>query len=92
MQLNTPEEARAFLRLCLDPGYGIKRTVPKLAKVLPPFLRDQVEEFAPHLAELRAAAEEAARAAGAASAAYVEGLRAWIEQETEQPEAEGAAS
>ncbi|TFV33155.1 hypothetical protein E4K10_30205 [Streptomyces sp. T1317-0309] len=55
--LNTEEDVRGFLRLCLDPGYGIKRTPLQLTRVMPQPLRDKAEEYAPHLTELRQAAE-----------------------------------
>lgn len=92
MQLNTPEETRAFLRLCLNPGYGVSRTPAKLAKVMPPVLRDRVETFAPHLAEIRRAAESADHWATVARARHADALRDWIDQDAERPAPEGAAS
>ncbi|MGW5582924.1 hypothetical protein [Streptomyces sp. NPDC003857] len=55
--LHTEEDVRGFLRLCLDPGRGVERAPLQLTKVMPQALRDAVEQYVPHLAELREAAE-----------------------------------
>lgn len=83
LQINTPDDLRAFLRLCLDPGPGRdKRTVEHLAEIMPPFLVDQLAEFAPELGVLRDRVNMAEAAAKAARAEYTKGLRSWISQET----------
>ncbi|MFF0395116.1 hypothetical protein ACFYSJ_04900 [Streptomyces sp. NPDC005248] len=83
MQLQTPDEVRDFLRLCLDPGLGRKnRSVTQLALIMPDWLAAPLTEHAPHLAELRNAVDRAEAAATEARAAYTEGLRAWIADET----------
>lgn len=83
MQLQTPDEVRDFLRLCLDPGLGRKkRSVTQLALIMPDWLATPLTEHAPHLAELRDAVDRAEAAATEARAAYTEGLWAWIADET----------
>ncbi|MFC7791316.1 hypothetical protein [Streptomyces cinereoruber] len=77
--LETEEQVRAFLRLCLAPGHGITRTVAKVAEILPPLLRDRVEAFAPHLTYLRGVADMAQARADKARAAHAEALGAWID-------------
>ncbi|GHA94164.1 hypothetical protein [Streptomyces chryseus] len=77
--LNTPEDTRSFLALCLDPGYGVKRTVNKLADVMPPWLRERVDQHAPHLAQLHAEADRLQAAADEARAAYAAALGDWIQ-------------
>ncbi|MGA5496679.1 hypothetical protein ACPCSP_20190 [Streptomyces cinereoruber] len=77
--LDTPEETREFLRLCLDPGHGIQRTPDKLAEIMPPQMRDQVEAFAPHLTYLRGIADMAQAGADEARAAYAGALADWID-------------
>jgi hypothetical protein len=83
MKFETPKEIRDFLRLCLDPGHGIKRTPDKLAAIMPDLVRDRLEEYAPQLAELRQDAERAEGMAGEARTAYVEALSAWIADDAE---------
>lgn len=78
MDLTSPTAVRDFLALCLDPGHGIKRTPATLAKVMPGPLGAAVDQFAPHLAALRQAADEADRQARAARKAYSDALAAWI--------------
>ncbi|WP_329157675.1 hypothetical protein OHB49_03010 [Streptomyces sp. NBC_01717] len=83
MQLQTPDEVRDFLRLCLDPGLGgKKRSVTQLALIMSDGLAASLTEHAPHLAELRDAVDRAEAAATEARANYTEGLRAWIADET----------
>ncbi|MFF0765051.1 hypothetical protein ACFYWH_34300 [Streptomyces sp. NPDC003737] len=55
--LHTEEDVRGSLGLCLDPGRGVERAPLQLTKVMPQALRDAVEQYVPHLAELREAAE-----------------------------------
>lgn len=76
--LNTPEEAREFLRLCLTPHRGDPRTAEQLAKILPGWVRERLHVHAPHLADLHAAAERA-------RAAYVDAMTAWIDGTTPEP-------
>lgn len=88
MDLSSATAVRKFLTLCLDPGRGIKRTPATLAKIMPGPLGAAVDQFAPHLAELRRAAEEADRQAAAARKTYADGLAAWIST-GEQPAEQG---
>ncbi|MEU6628366.1 hypothetical protein ABZ905_08740 [Streptomyces parvus] len=75
----TREELRAFLRLCLDPGHGRDpRTVEALARLMQPWLLDDIAEYAPHLQQLRKDAETA-------QAAYLAALETWITAETVDP-------
>ncbi|MFE6551669.1 hypothetical protein ACFVHS_25160 [Streptomyces sp. NPDC057746] len=76
--LYTEEEVRGFLRLCLDPGYGPKRAPLQLTRVMPEQLRDKVEVYAPHLAELRQAAELLEEQGRTARETYADGLAAFI--------------
>ncbi|MEC3995229.1 hypothetical protein VSR01_17470 [Actinacidiphila sp. DG2A-62] len=85
MQFQTEEEVRDFLRLCLDPGHGVKRTPAKLTAIMPDLLRDRLEGHAPHLADLRQEAERAEAATEKARAAHAEALGAWIEGDTPPP-------
>ncbi|WP_329131613.1 hypothetical protein OG552_10675 [Streptomyces sp. NBC_01476] len=79
VRLDTEPEVRAFLKLCLDPGPGFpKRTVAKLAKVMPDWLRGPLAIHAPDLAELRAEAVRLRAEAERADRAYVKALGAWI--------------
>ncbi|WP_208635490.1 hypothetical protein, partial [Streptomyces griseus] len=72
----TREELRAFLRLCLDPGHGREpRTVEALARLMQPWLLDDIAEYAPHLMRLRKEAETA-------QATYLAALEKWITAET----------
>ncbi|MER6632263.1 hypothetical protein ABT301_29285 [Streptomyces sp. NPDC000987] len=82
-QYETPEDLRSFLRLCLDPGHGIKRGPEKLAEVLPEPLARKVAEFAPHIGGLRHAAQALAEQAKQARRAYADALAAWIREEPE---------
>lgn len=75
----TREELRAFLRLCLNPGHGRdSRTVEALARLMQPWLLDDIAEYAPHLQQLRKEAETA-------QGAYLTALEAWITAETVDP-------
>ncbi|WP_019061763.1 hypothetical protein [Streptomyces prunicolor] len=83
-----PEALRSFLKLCLDPGHGIKRTPVRLAEVLPEPLARKVAEFSPHVGGLRhvaQAVDEQAKAAQNrakdAHGAYADALAAWIHDE-----------
>lgn len=78
MDLSSATAVREFLALCLDPGHGIKRTPATLAKVMPGPLDAAVDQFAPHLAALRQAVDEAERQARAARKAYSDALATWI--------------
>jgi hypothetical protein len=87
-QYETPEALRSFLKLCLDPGYGIKRTPVRLAEVLPEPLARKAAEFAPHLGGLAhfaqaldEQAKQAQRRAKDAHRAYADALAAWIHGE-----------
>ncbi|MFE0541084.1 hypothetical protein [Streptomyces sp. NPDC058891] len=77
-QLATEEDVRGFLRLCLDPSYGPKRAPLQLTRVMPEQLRNQVEEYAPHLVELRQAAELLEEQGRKARETYADGLAAFI--------------
>ncbi|MFG2748056.1 hypothetical protein [Streptomyces xanthophaeus] len=71
--LNTEAEIREFVALCLR-----SRTVPKLAAVMPDWLRDPIEAQAPGLTELRETAEHLEREASRARRAHTTALGAWI--------------
>lgn len=71
--LKTEAEIREFVALCLE-----TRTVPKLAEVMPPWLRDPIEAHAPGLTELREAADRLEREAFRARRAHAIALGAWI--------------
>ncbi|MCX5407476.1 hypothetical protein OHA37_26885 [Streptomyces sp. NBC_00335] len=77
--LNTETEVRAFVALCLK-----TRTVSKLAKVMPDWLRGPVESHAPDLVELRETAEHAEAQATKARRDYTKALGAWISSEAGQ--------
>ncbi|MFD9422213.1 MULTISPECIES: hypothetical protein [unclassified Streptomyces] len=78
----TRDELRAFLRLCLTPGHGReKRSVETLARLMHPWLLDDIAEYAPHLMQLRTAADTA-------QANYLTALETWITAETIEPPAE----
>lgn len=91
MDLTSANAIRAFLALCLDPGRGIKRTPAQVAKVMPAPLRDALERFAPHLADLREACDSLDEHAQDAHQIYADALDAWIRNEprplTETPPA-----
>ncbi|MCX4778135.1 hypothetical protein [Streptomyces sp. NBC_01264] len=80
MKLETAEEVRKFLVLCLK-----TRTITKLAKVMPGWLGDQLDPHAPHLAELKETAARLDREAERAHRAYAKALGAWIAADAEQP-------
>ncbi|MEU3785225.1 hypothetical protein [Streptomyces sp900129855] len=84
-QYETPEALRDFLKLCLNPPYGDKRTPVRLAEVLPTPVYQAVIEHAPHLAELRIIARELAKQAEAAHTVYADALAAWINDEEPKP-------
>ncbi|MFI1702977.1 hypothetical protein [Streptomyces griseoruber] len=84
-QYETPEALRSFLKLCLDPGHGVKRTPVRLAEVLPEPLARKAAEFAPHLGRLRHDAEALDEQATRAHGAYAEALAAWIHGEDPKP-------
>ncbi|MCX4609482.1 hypothetical protein [Streptomyces mirabilis] len=69
---------RDFLRLCLDPGRGIKRTPAKLAGIMPGPLEEALMRFAPHLGDLRTEADRQEAEARRARNVYVDALAAWI--------------
>ncbi|MEH0579031.1 hypothetical protein QBA54_32180 [Streptomyces sp. B21-108] len=85
-QHENPEALRDFLKLCLNPPYGDKRTPVRLAEVLPTPVYQAVIEHAPHLAELRIIARELAKQAEAAHTVYADALAAWIHGEEPQPD------
>ncbi|MEW2302027.1 hypothetical protein AB0958_18975 [Streptomyces sp. NPDC006655] len=89
-ELNTPEEIRDFLRLCLNPPGRGARTPAQLAQIMPDWVRGPLHEHAPHLAALRAEAERLDEAAARAHRAHAAALAKWIEG-TEPPSAEGVA-
>ncbi|MFF5668859.1 hypothetical protein ACFY8S_01765 [Streptomyces hygroscopicus] len=78
---DTPEALRAFLKLCLDPGHGIRRSPEKLAEVLPEPLAGKTAEFAPHLKELRHVAQALDEQARKAFREYADALAAWVNEE-----------
>ncbi|MEU0275950.1 hypothetical protein [Streptomyces sp. NPDC006307] len=80
--LTTREDVRSFLALCLNPGYGVQRTVAKLADVMPPWLRERLDHHAPHLAQLHAEADRLQAQADQARTAYTDALAAWINNPT----------
>ncbi|WP_406321768.1 hypothetical protein [Streptomyces sp. NBC_00519] len=89
---DSPEALRSFLKLCLDPGYGIKRTPVRLAEVLPEPLARKAAEFAPHLGGLShfaqaldEQAKQAQRRAKDAHRAYADALATWIHGEEPKP-------
>ncbi|MFF4036389.1 hypothetical protein ACFYZ2_42745 [Streptomyces sviceus] len=84
-QYDTPEALRSFLKLCLDPSHGIKRTPEKLAEVLPEPLVRKAAEFAPHLGTLRLAAQALAEQAKKAQQAYADAFTGWIHGEEPEP-------
>lgn len=82
LQLNTEAEVRDFLKLCLDPGpLRPKRTVAKLARVMPGWLRERLDTHAPDLAELHATAGRLQGEADRADRDYAKALGAWIGQQ-----------
>lgn len=80
LDLGTAAQIRDFLRLCLTPQGRVSRTHGQLAKVMPDWLRGPLHTHAPHLADLQAAAARLERQAVKARSAYVEAMRAWIEE------------
>lgn len=76
--LATEEDVRGFLRLCLDPSYGPKRAPLQLTRIMPEQLRNRVEAYAPHLAELREATELIEEQGRQAREKYADGLAAFI--------------
>jgi hypothetical protein len=84
-QYDTPDALRSFLRLCLDPGHGIKRTPVRLVEVLPEPLAAKAAEFAPHLGALRHAAQALDEQAAKARQVYADALAAWIHGEEPGP-------
>lgn len=84
-QYDTPEALRSFLRLCLEPGHGIKRSPEKLAEVLPDPLARKVAEFAPHIGGLRHAAQALDEQAKKARRAYADALTDWIHDKEPKP-------
>lgn len=85
--LNTPDEIRAFLRLCLKPPARGPRTPAKLAKVMPDRLRERLHEHAPHLAELDAEVTRLERATERARGAHAKALARWIDGIEPEPSA-----
>lgn len=70
--LETPDDVRDFLRLCLNPRAGFPgRTVEELAKVMPAWLADKLVDHAPRVAALREVADRA-------HTAYLSALGDWI--------------
>ncbi|MET8609729.1 hypothetical protein [Streptomyces misionensis] len=78
-QLETAEDVRAFLALCLDPGPGRpKRTPLELTALLREPHLQALEKHAPHLATMRLIAEHRQKDADAARRTWAAGLAAWI--------------
>ncbi|MFH8577185.1 hypothetical protein [Streptomyces zaomyceticus] len=85
LRLETAAQARAFLDLCLDPGPGRHtRTLDDLVRIMPPWLQDQIDDHAPHVAELRAEADRLQAALTDAQGAYATALGAWIHDTSEE--------
>ncbi len=80
--LNTEAEIRHFIELCLK-----TRTIPKLAAVMPDWLRGPIEAQAPGLTELRETAERLEREAFRARRAHSIALGEWIKGEPQTNEA-----
>ncbi|MGY3199799.1 hypothetical protein [Streptomyces sp. TE5632] len=78
MNLTDENSVRDFLRLCLDPGHGIKRTPEKLTEVMPDPLYQAMVLYAPHLGRLRADADRQDKKARTARRAYADAVAAWI--------------
>ncbi|MFD0209178.1 hypothetical protein ACFVH9_08570 [Streptomyces hirsutus] len=78
MNLTDEKSVRDFLRLCLDPGHGIKRTPAKLTEVMPDPLYQAMVLYAPRLGRLRADADRQDKKARAARKAYADAVAAWI--------------
>lgn len=86
MPYEAPDELRAFLRLCLDPGPGRdKRTPARLVEVLPPPLHDEVIRHAPHLRPMRHRVDALAEQQKAAHQEYADALAGWIRGEEPSP-------
>lgn len=83
--LHTEEDVRGFLRLCLDPGRGVERALLQLTKVMPQALRDAVEQYVPHLAELREAAELQEEQGRMARQRYADELATFIHSDEAGP-------
>ncbi|MFB6961862.1 hypothetical protein ACFCYB_33990 [Streptomyces sp. NPDC056309] len=79
MEFGTEKGVRDFLGLCLDPGHGReKRTPLQLTKIMPEPLFQALGRYAPHLVELRKAAEFREEQGRLARQMYADGLAAWI--------------
>ncbi|MFJ6561983.1 hypothetical protein ACIQMV_19405 [Streptomyces sp. NPDC091412] len=79
MEFGTEKGVRDFLGLCLDPGHGReKRTPLQLTKIMPEPLLQALGRYAPHLVELRKAAEFREEQGRLARQMYADGLAAWI--------------
>ncbi|MGR3875754.1 hypothetical protein ACUXZZ_45295 (plasmid) [Streptomyces graminifolii] len=85
--LNTPNEVRAFLRLCLKPPARSPRTPSELSRIMPEWLSGPLHEHAPHLAELRAEVARLDRAAADAHGALATALARWIDGIEPEPSA-----
>lgn len=78
----TPEELRAFLALCLDPGPGrTTRTPEELTRILPEPILDQLARFSPDLGALRSYADRRQRQADTARLVWAAALAEWIADE-----------
>lgn len=84
-QTASEDEVREFLRLCLNPRPGSPRTPEALAEIIPGPLRENLHGYAPHLAELRTAADRARQEAARAVGAYADALARWIRDEPNTP-------
>lgn len=91
----TPEELRAFLALCLDPGPGrTTRTPEELTRILPEPILDQLARFSPNLGALRSYADRRQRQADTARLVWAASLAEWIADEDPEdgrPQGNGAA-
>ncbi|MXM66757.1 hypothetical protein GR925_25830 [Streptomyces sp. HUCO-GS316] len=81
----SPDELRAFLRLCLNPRPGQTRTTEALAGVLPGPLLQNLHGHVPALGKLHAEVQRTEEAAAAATTAYAKALTAWLEKEDAGP-------
>ncbi|MER6976030.1 hypothetical protein [Streptomyces carpinensis] len=86
--LETEDDVRRFLAMCLDPGGGrTTRTPVELTRLLQQPHLDAVERHAPQLATLRKDAEFRQQQADMARQMWADGLAAWIHGEKVSPAA-----
>ncbi|GGZ72953.1 hypothetical protein ACFOOM_01200 [Streptomyces echinoruber] len=88
MQYDTPEELRAFLRLCLA-GPGREKCTPaRLVEILPEPMHDELTRHAPHLRAMRHRLDALATQRERAHQEYADALAAWIRGEEPEPAGE----